>query len=94
MYLVNLSPFLGGFFCEALVDHGHDLVEQLAGGSVGVIAAHGRVYPLVEGAVGDLLHQRRRSPLVTVSMRTQTMIHELYPTARCLWPRAPWPPSR
>jgi hypothetical protein len=28
-HLVDLSPFLGGLFCEAFVDHGHDLIEDL-----------------------------------------------------------------
>jgi hypothetical protein len=27
---VDLSPFLGGLFGKALVDHGHDFVEELA----------------------------------------------------------------
>jgi hypothetical protein len=29
--LVYLSPFFGRLLCESLIDHGHDLVEQLAG---------------------------------------------------------------
>lgn len=28
-YLVDLPPFLRRLFCEALVDHRHDLVQQL-----------------------------------------------------------------
>lgn len=28
-HLVDLSPFLGGLFCKAFVDHGHNLVEDL-----------------------------------------------------------------
>jgi hypothetical protein len=29
--LVDLAPFFGGLFGEALVDHGHDFAEELAG---------------------------------------------------------------
>jgi hypothetical protein len=28
---VDLAPFFGGLFGEALVDHGHDFVEELTG---------------------------------------------------------------
>ena len=44
MYLVDLPPLLGCLLSEALVDHGHDFVQQLAGqvscGTEGVDAVH------------------------------------------------------
>jgi hypothetical protein len=54
-YLVDLSPFFRGLLSEALVDHGHDLVEKLA---VTVSALHayaGGCALLVEGCIGNLL---------------------------------------
>lgn len=69
-HLVDLSPFLGGLFCEAFVYHGHDLVEDLtaAWSDIGLfgIQVHGQVV-LVEGSSGNLVHHGGgRSPRLIV----------------------------
>ena len=58
-YFVYLPPFLGRLLGKALVHHGHDLVELLAGD------VRDKLPPfvadsLVESAVGNFLHQRGR----------------------------------
>lgn len=61
-YLVDLSPLFSRLFCESLVDHRHDLVEQLALRSAR-IRVHGIcMYILIESGAGNLLHQRRGGP--------------------------------
>lgn len=60
-YLVYLPPLFGRLFCEALVDHGHDLVEELTLTSA-KIAHISNIYILIEGGAGNLLHQRRGGP--------------------------------
>ena len=71
---VDLAPFFGRLLGEALVDHRHDLVESLA---VPVSGIYSLVYEqrsvLVEGTIGDLLHQGRRcAPAVTRCQHTSS----------------------
>ena len=58
-HLVDLSPLLRRLFCEALVYHGHDFVQQLAAPVSGHMRYFVVDYILVEGPVGDLLHEGR-----------------------------------
>lgn len=58
-YLVDLPPLLRRFFCEALVDHGHNLVQQLTATVSDHVRYNAVDCVLVEGPVGDLLHQGR-----------------------------------
>ena len=62
--LVDLSPFLRRFLGEALVDHRHDFVEQLAGALLSAMAQGESESPdiLAICGIGDLLHQSRRCP--------------------------------
>jgi hypothetical protein len=61
LYLVDLPPLLRRLLGEALVDHGHDLVEELAGTVSGTMGDRiGCI--LIEGCIGDLLQHCRRCP--------------------------------
>ena len=78
-YLVDLSPFFGRLFGEALVDHGHDFVECLTvawSDSTGVHIGAWFVV-LVEGSVGNVLHHAgRRSPGLVVGGFSDLKTHE------------------
>jgi hypothetical protein len=58
--LVNLPPLICSFLCEAMIDHWHDFIQQLTDEG---LESSGRgvdwEHQLVEGAIGDLLHQCR-----------------------------------
>jgi hypothetical protein len=61
LYLVDLPPLFRRLLGEALVDHGHDLIEELTGTVSGSIES--QAYDvLIEGRVGNLLQHCRGCP--------------------------------